>query len=55
MLPGAMWGGVKRTWNICFMLVALEVSHASGWLNAAADCETRHGPVGEVRLGSDVA
>ena len=30
--------GVERTVNIWFMVVTLEVSKASGWLNANADC-----------------
>ena len=29
---------MERTLNICFMLVTLDVSKASGWLNALAPC-----------------
>ena len=29
----------ERTWNISFMVVTLEVSRLSGWLNAVADCQ----------------
>ena len=46
--------GVQRTWNIPLIIVTFEMFHSSGWLNAAADCETRHGPVGEVQLGRGV-
>ena len=31
--------GEERTWNIWFMLVTLEVSKLSGWLNASALCQ----------------
>ena len=29
---------LERTWNICHMLVTLDVSKLSGWLNADVDC-----------------
>ena len=35
--------GEERTWNICCMLVTLEVSKLSGWLNADADCRESKG------------
>ena len=28
----------ERTWNICCMVVTLDVSKLSGWLNADAPC-----------------
>ena len=48
MVHAARWEGptvevagrarAERTWNICCMLVTLDVSRFSGWLNAHADC-----------------
>ena len=45
---------MKRTYNICCMLVTLEVSKLSGWLNAIAFCRESNGGHtvrGEVRAG----
>ena len=39
--PTQGWGArarAERTWNICHMVVTLDVSKLSGWLNADADC-----------------
>ena len=39
--PTQGWGGrarAERTWNIWDMVVTLDVSKLSGWLNADADC-----------------
>ena len=35
--------GEERTWNIWFMVVTLEVSKLSGWLNADAYCREPKG------------
>ena len=35
--------GEERTWNIPYMLVTLEVSKLSGWLNADALCRVSKG------------
>ena len=35
--------GEERTWNIWYMLVTLEVSKLSGWLNADANCRGSKG------------
>jgi len=35
--------GKERTWNIWFMVVTLEVSKLSGWLNACAPCREPKG------------
>eukprot|EP00964_Phaeocystis_antarctica_P028793 scaffold16235_cov50-Phaeocystis_antarctica.AAC.2 len=46
--------GEERTWNMSSMVVTLEVSKLSGWLNANADCrESKGGRTmrGEVRAG----
>ena len=41
--------GEERTRNMYFMLVTLEVSKASGWLNADALCRESQG--GHIRCG----
>ena len=47
--------GEERTSNISYMVVTLEVSKLSGWLNADADCRESKGRAcgvrGEVRAG----
>eukprot|EP00964_Phaeocystis_antarctica_P103349 scaffold68639_cov42-Phaeocystis_antarctica.AAC.1 len=35
--------GEERTWNIWYIVVTLEVSKLSGWLNADADCRESKG------------
>ena len=35
-----------RTWNIHFMVVTLDVSKLSGWLNADASCRVERRPCG---------
>ena len=35
--------GEERTWNMRYMLVTLEVSKLSGWLNALALCRESNG------------
>eukprot|EP00964_Phaeocystis_antarctica_P121178 scaffold84869_cov50-Phaeocystis_antarctica.AAC.2 len=35
--------GEERTWNISYMLVTLEASKLSGWLNAVAHCRESKG------------
>ena len=35
--------GEERTQNMPYMLVTLEVSKVSGWLNADADCRESNG------------
>ena len=44
VLAGA---GAERTLNISAMVVTLDVSKLSGWLNAAACCRVKRGPCGE--------
>eukprot|EP00964_Phaeocystis_antarctica_P063581 scaffold38171_cov50-Phaeocystis_antarctica.AAC.1 len=42
--PAAEWGqghARSRTVNIWYMLVTLDVSRLSGWLNAVADCRVK--------------
>eukprot|EP00964_Phaeocystis_antarctica_P039557 scaffold22637_cov41-Phaeocystis_antarctica.AAC.1 len=34
----AGWASAERTRNICCMVVTLDVSRLSGWLNADAPC-----------------
>ena len=49
----ADWGhrhGEERTWNISFMVVTLDVSKLSGWLNADAYCRESEG--GHIRCGA---
>ena len=41
--------GEERTWNMPLMLVTLEVSKLSGWLNASAYCRGSKG--GHIRCG----
>ena len=51
---GSRAHGEERTWNMPCMVVTLEVSKLSGWLNAVADCrESKGGHTmrGEVRPG----
>eukprot|EP00964_Phaeocystis_antarctica_P027387 scaffold15452_cov29-Phaeocystis_antarctica.AAC.1 len=52
---GDRWGGARaeRTWNIRCMVVTLDVSKLSGWLNADADCRVarRAYDVGSMRAG----
>ena len=46
--------GEERTWNMANMVVTLEVSKLSGWLNADAYCRESNGGhtmLGEVRPG----
>ena len=40
---------VGRTWNICFMVMTLEVSKLSGWLKALATCRINRMACGAVR------
>ena len=35
--------GKERTWNMPLMVVTLEVSKLSGWLNADAHCRESNG------------
>ena len=35
------WAGAERTPNIWYMLVTLDVSKVSGWLNADAPCRVQ--------------
>ena len=35
------WARAERTVNIWYMLVTLDVSRLSGWLNAVADCRVK--------------
>ena len=35
------WARAKRTVNIRYMLLTLDVSKLSGWLNAVADCRVQ--------------
>ena len=42
--------GVERTLNIWFMVVTLDVSKASGWLNALVSCRESNG--GHTRCGA---
>ena len=52
----AEWGSVlgeKRTQNMPYMVVTLEVSKLSGWLNADADCRESKG--GHTMQGEGVA
>ena len=37
------WGREERTLNMLFMVVTLEVSKFSGWLNALAPCRGSKG------------
>eukprot|EP00964_Phaeocystis_antarctica_P096343 scaffold62657_cov64-Phaeocystis_antarctica.AAC.3 len=49
-LRGGGGQGAERTWNTPYMLVTLDVSKLSGWLNADARCRgTRRG---HIRCGS---
>ena len=40
-----IWGRARaeRTWNMPYMIVTLEVSKSSGWLNADVDCRESNG------------
>ena len=42
--------GEERTWNMRYMFVTLDVSKASGWLNADAPCRESNG--GHMRCGA---
>ena len=49
------WAGAERTENMYCMLVTLDVSKLSGWLNAGAICQVKErsiGRRGDMRAGS---
>ena len=43
--------GGERTENMLFMVVTLDVSKVSGWLNATAHCRTKWGEVMQNGVG----
>ena len=50
-VEGAGRARAERTSNICAMLVTLDVSRLSGWLNADAHCRVKKGSKGGLTCG----